>query len=732
MESENVVGVPEVDVATAPAKKKIKDFTEAERKAYQVQIQDKSRAKKKAQSFVYTSKLVATKSEALELLEQRIVNPHVREVCYDLGLDAAEATGIIPNKFYWQNGLTQALASKETGEARPLELDHAAEVDGEVIHRGDLYAIFDYSFSWREPGIDFESFIEQRHLLKTDAYWLGLYLGKDFHECHKVWADFFPRLKPTLRPKYSQNDMKQWLGEQSPIKDFLLMASRNAYKSSWIAIWALTMVLCCPDSRLLFVSETTKLSKGFIRAFRNYWEVGSEPTKFQYTFPEYCIPAGDGSTLSFECPLAHLGLIQSTAESTSMESSVVGQRADCIIFDDPISDKTTGTEEMCQKSIEVFSATKKLREVGGISIVIGTPWRAELDLYAVLLKRNEQDPEHSMAVRIDPAWTVKKSAQHKPLRDLREEDIEKFLFPERLSWKFLQAEMRDDASPEKTFFRSQNLVEFVASEEDKWAVTFTMDELLARVKSPAFFSGSQLAMTVAAIDTAYSTAMTADRSAIVIARIFAHQGKNVAFIVDVIADRWKYADLAVKIVEAFAKHNVQRAVIERGGPWQELQAGIQRAAGLRGVVLPHVVFKQSTATGISVPRKVFRIKGAQSIMENDQLYFAPAMWNDSLFAEMTNFNGKKSSTRKDDQVDGVGMLVESFLVRDTGGGLKPSPEQEEMERQAHAQELLRQQHQMYFGTGPNIPHSISKTPEPAPSNPLTQQLSRFGLVRPRA
>src|SRR5205814_5233574 len=144
-----------------------------------------------------------------ELLAQRVSNEHVRSVVYELGLEAAAKNNLIPNKFFWANGLTQALASKHAGEVRALILDHAAEVEGEVIHRGDCFAIFDYSFSWREPGIDFDSFIKQRYLLKTDAYWLGLYLEKDFHECHKDWASFFPLLKPTLRPGYSQEDAKQ-------------------------------------------------------------------------------------------------------------------------------------------------------------------------------------------------------------------------------------------------------------------------------------------------------------------------------------------------------------------------------------------------------------------------------------------------------------------------------------------------------------------------------------------
>src|SRR5260370_8809238 len=117
------------------------------------------------------------------------------------------------------------------------------------------------------------------------------------------------------------------------------------------------------------------------------------------------IPPGDGSTLSFESPMRTLNLIQFTAEATSMESTVAGQRADILVFDDPISDRNTGTEDTRQKGVEVFDATQKLREVGGFTVVIGTPWHVG-DLYATLIRRTTADEEslefELMHSRINP------------------------------------------------------------------------------------------------------------------------------------------------------------------------------------------------------------------------------------------------------------------------------------------------------------------------------------------
>jgi len=52
-----------------------------------------------------------------------------------------------------------------------------------------------------------------------------LILEKIFHEYpdgpHGAWRDFYPQLKPTLKPGYTQEGMKEWLAVQDPVKDRL-------------------------------------------------------------------------------------------------------------------------------------------------------------------------------------------------------------------------------------------------------------------------------------------------------------------------------------------------------------------------------------------------------------------------------------------------------------------------------------------------------------------------------
>jgi hypothetical protein len=747
MENENVLGVPEVDVATAPAKKKIKDFTETERKAYQNQIQDKSRAKKKAQSFVYNSKLAATKSEALELLEQRILNPHVREVCYDLGLEAAEAAGVIPNKFFWQNGLTQALASKKAGEPQPLVLEHQAIITSEVIHQGDAYAIWDCSVSWREPDVTFTDFIAMRKILKSNWFELGQFIGVPLEDKpHKGWAQFLPQFEPSLRPGYTRQEQREWLSKQKsssyPVttRDYLLMAARGSMKSSSGLVFLAQAILCAPSLRLLLGSETTALSRKLIKAFRAIWETGSDPSyeRFQFYFPEYCVESGSGSILTFTSPMRHLVVPEETAEAISMEMAVQGRRFDIAWLDDCIGKTNTGNHEQRQKSLEIYGAILKLRETGaGLACTIGTAWvhppPGEVgDLYYELMKRNDADPEHPLAVKVEPAWILKPQSAHKfpnHLNQLIEDDVQELAFPSRLTFKMLMKEARFNIDE----YRSQFLCEYLESEESRWTPTFTLEELQAKVKPLHFFDGVPVLFTCAAVDTAFSLSEKADRSSICIAKVLQYEGRNIAFVTNVIVGRWKYSDLAVQIVEAFQRHGVQRAVIERNGQqWQDLQAAVQRNAVLRGFPLPMIQWNLSTATGTSVSAKVRRVKNAEILFNNSQIFFAYGpSWNEGLFAETVRFKGQRSGSSigsKDDQVDSLGMLASTFLVKDTGGGLKPTAEQEEMERRAYAQELLRQQHQMYFGTGRNtIPHSIQPTVPQPPRSPIDPVVNKLGL-----
>ena len=529
---------------------------------------DRKAAKKSAEDAKFGSKIVPTKSEAKEYLASRISNEHVIDTCYSLGIIAAERHGIAANKFFWLHGLQKTLQSLDQKSEQFLDIKHDDEVIGETILRGDLYALYDFGM-WRDK-ITFEEYLRERNLCKTNAFHLGLVLGKDFQEKpHGAWREFYPVIDPSgLKPGYTQEQMKSWWASISPIKDRMLLASRNAYKSSFNIVWAVCATVNCADLRLLFCSETTKLSKGFIRAFRSYFETNQRnPTRFQQLFAEHTIPAGDGSSLNFESPMRTLNLIQFTAEATSFESSVAGQRADVIIYDDPISDKSTGTDEMCDKGVNTFAAIQKLREVGGYSLIAGTPWRAELDLYAVLIRNTKNDSvsdeNEKMQIRIDPAWAVRPHARGRNIMHLMEDDVD-LLFPSRLTWKFLQKELRSGAG-NTSFFRMQNLCEFVA-DDDQIKITFTTEQLHAAVRIGPI-PDTQRLMRVCSLDSAFSSARTADFSCLVTADLLQQRDRVLIHVHNVKLERMKTSELGVLVAETLNEMKPDRVIAERTGDW---------------------------------------------------------------------------------------------------------------------------------------------------------------------
>jgi hypothetical protein len=735
------IGVPDdvtpTEVAVVAKLRKKPEAGTPERREYErvhkTHQREVAKQKKSAESAKYTSNVVPSKAEAKEYLASRIPNQHVIDTCYDLGLIAAERLGITANKFMWLHGVQKLLQSMNEKRECFLDIKHDEVVQGETIYLGDLYFLWDMSISWRDE-LGFEEFLRIRNRCKTDAFELGLVLGKDFHEKpHGTWRDFYPRYDAGLKPGYTQEDVKQWHASISPVKDRMLLASRNAYKSSWNIVWAVGAVLNCADLRLLFCSETTKLSKGFIRAFRGYFENNERnPTRFQQLFPEHCIPVGDGSGLFFESPMRTLNMIQYTAESTSFESSVAGQRADVIIYDDPISDKSTGTVETCEKGVNTFSAIQKLREVGGYSLIAGTPWRADLDLYAVLIKniQNDNQSEHSekMQIRIDPAWTVLPHARHKNILHLVEEDVD-LLFPNRLTWKFLQKELRSGAG-NTVFFRMQNLCEFV-SDDDQIKVTFTREQLYAAVRSVP--PDGQRILRVTSVDSAFSVARTADFSCLVTADIYEQQSTRRMFVHDVKLERMKTSELGVLVAETLNRLKPDRVLVERTGDWVSLQDAIRNAAIIRGYALPDIFWKPvSSVAGASIPVKTARAKGMEPLVADGRLLFSaeiPIL--ESCFQQMVHFDGVtrsgSSPGSKDDFVDALSLLVQSARISEY---VEPISEvQEEFERQAEISKLLKLQHDWYFGVPVQHQQPIYNPPSEGDVGAIHGTLGRFGLTR---
>jgi hypothetical protein len=678
---------------------------------------------KKAPSFVYSSDTEPTKSEGKELLTARgLKNAHVTALCQELALVAAEQNGVASNRFLFQNGIRAVLESRDCKAPKPLDLIPDEEVTGELLKRAELFALYDFGF-WRHSDVSFDQWLADRLKFKSSAFELSKILGKeDFGRKHKEWTDFAPRWNPIgLKPGYTQREALNWLDAQSETKKFLLVASRNSMKSTWARILALCLTITCPDAPILIISETNKLSKKAMREFRGYLEVTwNDPTLFQQYFPEFTIPPDSGQSSAYENPLAHLGLPQVACESSSMESSNTGSRFWLALFDDPISrDNGTSNEDQRAEAISKHGSIMKLREPAGYALNVQTPW-VQGDLGDAMIQANEQDPDHPLAVRLDPVMEIRPEAKHKGLLELQEDDVVLNFLP-KLNWKFVKGEMR---SPEGlNFFRTQYLVQWV-KDDDGIKCQFEHDELHARVKGSGFFGNFVVAQVVMSLDRAFSVSARADFSCIVVGKVQAVENKQALVVADVRMNRFKESELVRNIVEMIERHHPAVFVSQQDKGWAELSEAIRRQCLMKGIPVPWLRFLPVDNTDKAKAR---RVKKLELPLSDGRLWFFLSHWTEGCLLQLEKFDGTtKSSSRKDDFPDALSLLWDAFgpkYEEET-----PKEGREERQRELEEEEARERKAHWYNAMfGNNYTPPPPKQEEPvAPTPPRDPRLVIFG------
>jgi hypothetical protein len=718
-------------------------------KEYEADAQERSREKERdAQAKKdgrFNSKTVITKKEAIEILEKErlIKNPHVVETCVELADQAARHFKIPFNAHLMTHGLRLTLQAIETkAKVAPPDIQ-PEEVEGEVLQRTDLWALWCYGF-WRQPNATFEQWLFDRFRLKFSAFELSNLLGKeDFGKKHEEWTSFAPRWNPSgLKPGYTQKQGLAWLDAQQSDteghkKRYLLVASRNSMKSTWARILALTLTITYPDARILIVSETNKLSRKAMKEFRGYLEAApNSPTLFQQYFSEYTIAPDSGEKLIYNNPLAHLGLPQNSVESSSMESANTGSRFDFCVFDDPISrDNGTANEEQRAAAISKHSSVMALREPAGFALNIQTPWVVD-DLGDVMIKRNEEDQERPLAVRIDPVMEIRPEAAGIPLLDLKEKDVVLNFLP-KLNWKFVRDEMR---SPEGiNFFRTQYMTEWVP-DDDRIKLQFDEQVLRNHIRPPGFFDRDpryQLLETVQGCDTARSSNRFADFSAVCTAKLYVDKEPNkyLLVIADLVMERLRLSQLAVTILEQHQKWHPGRALVEKDSYHEALQAEIDKAAMLRGLPISHRNFFWKPTQGFSVKDRALRVKALEGLLASDQLWFTipKPETQELLVSQFVRFDGVtksgSSNASKDDGPDVISQIWEAYGPKEFG---EKSAVQQEAEDFDYQRRLQQMQHDYYFGSP--VPPSQQIYVPPAdgesPDHPFDRAgFKRFGFTR---
>jgi hypothetical protein len=625
------------------------------------------------------------------------------DVIYEEGVRTATALKLTPNIFYWTNGPIKTLESIKTNEPRLLEQDNGENIiPGKITYRKEDFAMYQFFDAWRGDGCEsFEAYLaEQWECMTGGTVNRGnKYFGKDFYNSpdgpHGRWDEMFIQWKSTLRPEYKQTDMKRWIAEQSEYKKRLLIACRSSYKSTFTLCYLVGAVLCCGDVRLLLISETEPLSDDFIGGFRSFWEIKDpyNPTRFQRLFRFYCIPEGDGESEKFASPMAHLSLFQKTAQSISMNSKgAAGSRADIIVFDDPLSGESVGTDVQRLKTEKRYDAYVEFLEVGGYVHYNATPWHEE-DLTAKLLERNEKAGGEGWLYIIDPAFKVKEHARDKDIWSLDFETDVDLMFPARLTPQVLRTKLKD-GDPAARTFRMQTLCMFLPEVEETQKLHFDRIWIIRNTITADPRSGE----VYGTADLGFSKTKFRDPSCLTLWR--RDEDKQLTVLIQE-AGHWSTQEKAAAFVRLARQYlsDFKTWIIEKYASWEDLDREIKMEAGKYGVTVPIY-----WAPVVQSPDAKFRnIKRMESPISRDKIKFVAGPYLENLVNELENLDDtgpkRRSSSIHDDSADSLSIGVR-FLCQDTDPDDKSAVQRKEMEEKQEKENRMKALHDRIFG-GPS-------------------------------
>jgi hypothetical protein len=671
--------------------------------------------------------------------DRGLKHSHVIETVAEWAKMAADANKLVVNRKFLIDGF-----AKDDPAAATVSDEQAK---GMIINTRDLFALYDFGASWREfkwplktfeefqelPW-DFSSFIAKkgkritfdefhgiRYCSIVDSFWSGRWIhGMDFWpKPHREWRDFFPKKVPSLPMDYGMEDIKKWFKDLTDgPRRFLLVASRNSYKSTWqVVSEAIPYVLAVPDVTILEISAIQKLSRKFVKKFRKHWTVEDKrnPNLFNILWPEMMIYAGDKSDSNvFDCPMKKGLYPQNTVAFSSCDSSQVGERCLVLVLDDPESEENANTEDLREGLVEKIELIEKLKEPAGIEIIIGTPKAAVGDLYKTIIDRSAKTQHKHLDYVINPAWTLKKEAERKNIHEVTEEDIESLLFPSRMDFDFLKAELENGS--EKTF-RRENLCQWVDDDDPNLKLHFDrtyMDRNVITIEQVP--SGGEVFITG---DLGFSLSKYRDPSCFTVHKTI----EDVMYVLSQSTQHLNDNGKAEEIVRIAREYPgvFNKCILEKYAANEGLDKEIQLTAMKYGTNVP--VFWLPTTHDAEA--KFRRLKhSVESAIYNGKVKFVKPKegigpnWIEDLFQELLRLDGtgprRKSSTVRDDRGDSLSLAIKFFLK---SADNVDAEEMTKIREQEEARERMMRQHDAIFGT----PHMYGIAPKPEPEKEVDPQ-----------
>lgn len=579
----------------------------------------------------------------------------------------------------------------------------------ESYYKSEARPLYQLKPLWKKFGdeISFKMWLDFRDRCRKDLFWLGKYvLKKDLTRWHLIpcFRMFVQKnFDGVYKLGYSIGDVHAAIGAQKRVKEMLFLASRGSFKSTLDGIDSVQWMLNCPDIRILILTGEYKLALAFMSEIKGYfYRAEKAPATFLHKlFPEYILEGKDGtSDQPLECPARIHNQKEPSLWVNAIVANLSGWHCDIRKMDDVITDENCnsvdarGPEGKLKKKID---GTDNLVDEWGFTDIIGTPYYTD-DYYAERLKAPPE--EAPLIFGKFPCWQIKKPFIGTPIKELKEEMVD-LLFPEKLTFKSLRQKLMKN----ETLFRCQQLCEPAAEGE---SITFTESMLKAHLVMEAPHAEGDIYTTW---DTSFARTSYADYSAGVAVKIIPREGKSFdAYIMEIVFGRWRPSELAFQYVMFEKKWKPKASLIERPAGDELLRIELQRQAQKHSVAL-NIIWKNVSNNKDS---KRNQIKGIETLISNDQLWFVGGQWIDETFNQFMRYTGEpKNKGRKDDIPDAVSQI--QFFCPFTSGN-------EELERLKKEREQKADQLAIYS-------HIFERPNKPAPIIPPVPMRQRlFGSL----
>ena len=568
-------------------------------------------------------------------------------------------------------------------------------------------------FGWPEQDeeADPESWIGLRDRARKDLFWLGRdVLHRDLVErVHKPVCDFY--VQKNFNGVYTKDttlkQIRDAINRQDEMKERIILDPRGAYKTTINGIDSVQWIINVPDIRIFTVTGKDSNADLFLVEVKGYFyrPEHADLTDFQLLFPEFIIYGIDGHSLADLISPARKFPNEkfSTLWVNSVTSTLASLHCDIMKGDDVVSDRNSANTEARAKLKTKYDNVDNLRDEWGYAINNGTRY-ADDDWYGTRIRAIAEGAECAVFQRA--CWTVKKGVNKLPHDKTLTIDEVTLLFPEKLGTaEQTFKELKKKLIKNPIEFRCQQLNEPVGDIDTRPLVSFSEDELRAHmVGMSAVPKDGDIYITW---DTALTDNRYSDYSAGAVVKVCHDVAKDkyTLYNLEMKCDRFKQSELAFQIVALNKKWNPKSTIIEKLSGFELLQREVQRQAIIQGVSFN--AFWKSPPS--SPDAKCNRIKGLETLLNNDQLYFVTGDWIDMLMMQFCNYTGeKKNRGRKDDIPDALSIAAVFMPIGDREQKDKETESVKKLLDEAKKQAAIKQQYERIFGT--NV--TIVSTPEP--------------------